>query len=57
MPPNKLYNFPQTTTQEIGWFSSHHLLNTDRRLYKPIPSSDVTEYGHRLIKQKDVIRK
>jgi hypothetical protein len=54
MPPNKLYNFPQTTTQEIGWFSSHHLLNTDRRLYKPIPSSDVTD---RLIKQKDVIRK
>jgi len=59
MPPNKLYNFPQTTAQEIGWFSSHRLLNidqTDTRFYKSIPGGDFTNYGNRLIKYQTLLK-
>jgi len=59
MSPNKLYNFPQTTAQEIGWFSSHRLLNidqTDKRFYKSIPGGDFTNYGNRLIKYQALLK-
>jgi hypothetical protein len=59
MPPTKLYNFPQTTAQEIGWFSSHRLLDidqTDRRFYKSIPGGGFSHYTNQLIKYQALLK-
>nr|XP_056701272.1 cilia- and flagella-associated protein 144 [Euleptes europaea] len=58
LEPTKKYKEPQTTTQEIGWFSTP-LISTDRsdrRLNFPSRSTEITKYMAAMWRLKEAMK-